>query len=51
MAPYAVNVFFAGLQAHGDEPVWRKVLRHHLNHTNPNVAQQAAAALAENEDE
>ena len=31
----------------GGEPVWRQVLRLHLNHSDPEVAQQAAAALAE----
>jgi hypothetical protein len=34
------------LQAAG-EPVWRQVLQLHLNHRDPAVAQQAAAALAE----
>jgi hypothetical protein len=34
------------VQAPGDEPVWRQVLRRHLNHSNTAVAQQAAAALA-----
>ena len=31
----------------GDDPVWRQVLRYHLDHNDPEVAQQAAAALAE----
>jgi hypothetical protein len=29
------------------KPVWRKVLQHLLNHSDPAVAQQAAAALTE----
>jgi hypothetical protein len=35
------------VQRPGDDPVWRKFLKHHLNHRDPEVAQQAAAALAE----
>ena len=35
------------VQAPGDEPVWRQVLQLHLDHSDPAVAQQAAAALAE----
>ena len=35
------------VQAPGDEPVWRQVLRLHLDHSDPEVAQQAAAALVE----
>jgi hypothetical protein len=31
----------------GDEPVWRQLLRPHLDHPNRAVAQQAATALAE----
>jgi hypothetical protein len=38
---------FQFVQAVGDEPVWRQVLRKHLDHGNPAVVQQAAAALAE----
>ncbi len=34
-----------GWQGPADEPVWRQVLRLHLNHSNPEVAQQAAEAL------
>jgi hypothetical protein len=33
--------------AYGLGPVWRKVLKYHLNHSNFAVAQHAAAALAE----
>jgi hypothetical protein len=28
-------------------PIWRRLLRLHLDHPNPEVAQQAAAALAD----
>lgn len=35
------------VQAPDGEPVWRQVLRLHLDHSDPEVAQQAAAALAE----
>jgi hypothetical protein len=36
------------LQGLGDEPVWRQLLRLYLDDRyNPNVVQQAAAALAE----
>jgi hypothetical protein len=35
------------VQAPGDEPMWRQILRLHLNHSNLLVAQQAAALLAE----
>lgn len=31
----------------GHEPVWRQVLQHLLNDSDPSVAQQAVAALAE----
>jgi hypothetical protein len=45
------NVFFlllfVAVQDPGDEPVWLQVLRHHLDHQKLEVAQQAAAALAE----
>ena len=34
------------MQAPGDEPVWRQLLKHHLDDSDPEVAQQAAAALA-----
>jgi hypothetical protein len=34
-------------QAPGDEPVWRQILRLHLDHSDPGVARRAAAALAE----
>ena len=34
------------VQAPGDEPVWRQVLQAHLDHSDPAVAQAAAAALA-----
>jgi hypothetical protein len=30
-----------------DEPLWRQLLKDHLRHSNPEVAQQAAAALAQ----
>jgi hypothetical protein len=33
--------------AGGDEPVWLQLLRLHLDHPHPEVAQQAAAALAD----
>ena len=32
-------------------PIWRRLLRLHLDHPNPEVAQQAAAALADLESE
>jgi hypothetical protein len=35
------------VQAPGDEPVWRQLLRCYLDDSDPNVAQQAAAALAQ----
>jgi hypothetical protein len=35
------------VQVPSDEPVWRQVLRHQLDHSDPAVAQHAAAALAE----
>jgi hypothetical protein len=35
------------MQDPADEPVWRQVLQLHLQHSDPEVAQQAAAALAE----
>jgi hypothetical protein len=35
------------VQAPDDEPVWRQLLRLHLDHSNPIIAKQAAAALAE----
>jgi hypothetical protein len=35
------------VQAPDDEPVWRQLVRLHVNHSNPEAAQQAAAALAE----
>lgn len=38
---------FVHVQHPGDKPVWRQVLRLHLGHKNSQVAQQAAAALAE----
>lgn len=34
------------VQAPDDAPVWRQLLQHHRDHSNPEVAQQAAAALA-----
>ncbi len=39
----AVNV----TQGPADEPVWRQVLQLHRDHSDPVVAQQAAAALAD----
>jgi hypothetical protein len=36
----------APLETPTDEPVWRQVLRRQLDHSDPAVAQQAAAALA-----
>jgi hypothetical protein len=33
--------------ATGDEPVWRQVLRHLLQDSDPAIAQQAATALGE----
>jgi hypothetical protein len=47
---HVVCVFVGGAvtaQAPDDETVWRQLLRYHLDHKNPSVAQQAAAALAE----
>jgi hypothetical protein len=35
------------VQEGGDEPVWRQVLRHLLDHSDPAVAEHAAAALVE----
>lgn len=35
------------VQAPGDEPVWRQVLRYYPNRDDLEVAQQLAAALAE----
>jgi hypothetical protein len=32
---------------HRPEPVWRQLLWHHIDHPDPDVAQQAATALAE----
>lgn len=37
----------AAVQAPGDEPVWRQLLLRYHNHSDPVVAQQAAAATAE----
>jgi hypothetical protein len=55
MARYIVAVLtpcvwlppLASVQEHGGDPVWRQVLLHLLDHEYPEVAQQAAAALAE----
>jgi hypothetical protein len=33
------------VQGPGDEAAWRQVLQLYLNHSDPDVAQQAAAAL------
>jgi hypothetical protein len=41
-----LHVFAICVQAPDDDPVWRQLLQHHINHSNPEVAQQAAAALA-----
>jgi hypothetical protein len=46
MMTAALHVFAICAQAPDDEPVWRQLLQHHINHSNPAVAQQAAAALA-----
>jgi hypothetical protein len=35
------------VQGPGDEHVWRQLLQHHLVNSDPEVAQQAAAALVE----
>jgi hypothetical protein len=35
------------MQVPSDEPVWRQVLRLHLGHSDPALAEMAAAALAE----
>lgn len=37
------------MQAPGAEPVWRQLLRLHLDHPDQQVAEQAAAALAAGE--
>jgi hypothetical protein len=34
------------VQAPGGEPVWRQVLQYHIDQSNAEVAQQAAAMLA-----
>jgi hypothetical protein len=33
------------VQDPGDETVWHQLLRHHLDHKDPQVAQKAAAGL------
>jgi hypothetical protein len=35
----------------GGEHVWRQILQRHLTHSDPQVVQQAAAALAESQAE
>jgi hypothetical protein len=35
------------VQAPSDEPVWRQVLRLHLDHSDPAIVHQAVAALGE----
>jgi hypothetical protein len=32
------------VQLLGDEPVWRELLQYHLDHSNPEVVQQATIA-------
>lgn len=34
-------------QDYGGKPVWRQILRHYLHHRDPDMPQQAAAALAD----
>jgi hypothetical protein len=41
------SVAAVDVQAPDDEPVWRQLLLRYHNHSDPVVAQQAAAALAE----
>jgi hypothetical protein len=36
-----------GSQGSGDEPIWHQILQLHLNHSDPEVVQHAAAAMAE----
>jgi hypothetical protein len=45
------HVVMLPLKASDDEPVWRQVLRCHLNHSHRGVAQQAAAALEQGQGE
>jgi hypothetical protein len=45
-AAAAAAVVVANHLAGGVEPVWRQLLQLHLDHPNAGVAQQAAAALA-----
>ena len=40
-------VLCCAVQASGDEPVWLQLLQDQVNHEDPAVSQQAAAALAE----
>jgi hypothetical protein len=42
-----VALAVVAMQAPGDEPVWRQVLRLYLDHHDPAVVQQAAAGLAD----
>jgi hypothetical protein len=43
----AILLSCMAVQAMGRKPVWRQLLQHLLAHSHPEVAQQAAAALAE----
>ena len=42
----AAFVSAVAMQAPGDEPVWRQVLWHHLDPSDPEAAQEAIKALA-----
>jgi hypothetical protein len=41
------SVTVCAVQGPGNEPVWRQLLQHYLNDNDLQLAQQAAAALAE----
>ena len=45
LLPAAAAVVPHVVQAPGDEPVWRQVLRLHLDHKKKSVVRTAAAAL------
>jgi hypothetical protein len=47
LAPHVPFLFCVMQLDIDDEPVWRQVLRLHLKHSDPTIAQQAAAALGE----
>jgi hypothetical protein len=47
LLPLLLLMCVPGWQTPDVEPVWRQLLRLHLKHRDPEVAQQAAAPLAE----